>query len=131
MVSATFRNASFGVPQTFSTISGVYLAKWRLRTWKTQRSCSSVGSVGRGSPSFGADSPPTSSPIEAALAPPDGGVVYGRALVAPARRVVLPVLLVPAGEQARGVRVLELLGDEGGGVGVVDDVVPEVPSRSG
>src|SRR5829696_4507268 len=64
---------------------------------------------------------------EAALTPADGGVVYGRALVAPARWVVLPTLLVPAGEQARGVSVLELLGDEGCGVGVVDDVVPEVP----
>src|SRR5215208_7412502 len=64
---------------------------------------------------------------QAFLTPPDGGVVYGRALVAPARRVVLPALLVPAGEQAGGVRILELLVDEGRGVGVVDDVVPEVP----
>jgi hypothetical protein len=57
---------------------------------------------------------------EAALAPPDGGVVQGRALVAPARRVVALVLLVPAGEEPVGARVLELLGDEGRGVRVVD-----------
>src|SRR5215207_6968441 len=63
---------------------------------------------------------------EAGLAPPYGGVVDGRALVAPARRVVLVLLLVPAGEEPVGAGVLELLGDEGGGVGVVDDVVPEV-----
>src|SRR5215208_2547611 len=64
---------------------------------------------------------------EAPLTPPDGGVVYGRAFVAPTRRVVLPTFLVPAGEQARCLRVLELLGEEGRGVGVVDDVVPEEP----
>src|SRR5215210_3394072 len=63
---------------------------------------------------------------QAPLAPPDGGVAYGRALVAPARRVVLPVLLVPAGEKAGGVRLLELLVDEGRGVGVVDDVLFKV-----
>src|SRR5918999_46940 len=63
---------------------------------------------------------------EAALAPPDGGVVDGRALVAPARRVVASVLLVPAGEEPVGAGVLELLGDEGGSIGVVDDVVLEV-----
>ena len=70
MVSATLRNASLGVPQTFSTISGVYLAKWRLRTWKTQRSCWSVGSFGRGSASSGADSPPMSSPTTLPWLPP-------------------------------------------------------------
>jgi hypothetical protein len=37
------------------------------------------------------------------------------------------VLLIPAGEEARGVRVLEVLAHEGGGVGVVDDVLFEVP----
>src|SRR4028118_973025 len=144
MVSATLRNASFGVPQTFSTISGVYLAKWRLRTWKTVRSCWSVGSVGRSPSPFGSDCPPVPSPPRrawrppteaptqggrpdgAGLAAPDGGVVHGRALVAPARRVVALLLLVPAGEEPVGAGVLELLGDEGGGVGVVDDVVLEV-----
>src|SRR5215210_5679495 len=48
---------------------------------------------------------------KSSLTTPDGGVVYGRALVAPARRVVRPALLVPAGEQAGGVRILELLAD--------------------
>jgi hypothetical protein len=64
---------------------------------------------------------------EAALAPTDGGVVYGRPLVAPGGRIVLVPLLVPAGKEPVGARVLELLRDEGRGVGVVDDVVPEVP----
>src|SRR5215218_1924775 len=64
---------------------------------------------------------------QAFLTPPDGGVVYGRALVAPARRVVLPALPVPAGKVARDVSFLELFGYEGRGVGVVDDVVFEVP----
>src|SRR3712207_6682029 len=64
--------------------------------------------------------------LEAVLASSDGGVVDGMALVAPARRVVLLLLLVPAREEARDVRVLEVLGDESGGVGVVDHVLPEI-----
>ena len=32
---------SGGTPQACSTTSGVYRAKWRLRTWKTERGCSS------------------------------------------------------------------------------------------
>jgi hypothetical protein len=48
------------------------------------------------------------------------------ALVAPARRIVAFVLLVPAGEEPVSARVLELLRDEGGGVGVVDYVLLEV-----
>src|SRR5215211_795557 len=64
---------------------------------------------------------------QAFLTPPDGGVVYRRALVAPARRVVLPALPIPAGKIARCVSFLELFGDEGRGVGVVDDVILEIP----
>src|SRR5688572_19961198 len=63
---------------------------------------------------------------DAFLAPPDGGVIYRVSLVAPARRVVLFALLVPAGEQARGVGFLEVLGDYGGRVGVDLDVLLEV-----
>src|SRR5215210_4324353 len=63
---------------------------------------------------------------DASLAPPDGGVIDRVSLVAPARRVVLSALLVPAGEQARGVGVLEVLGDDRGRVGVDLDVLLEV-----
>src|SRR5215203_2368368 len=64
---------------------------------------------------------------QASLAPPDGGVVYGRALVAPARGVVLPALPVPAGEKAGGVSVLKLISDQGSGVSVVGHVLLKVP----
>src|SRR5918994_1614888 len=62
----------------------------------------------------------------ASLAPPDGGVIDRVSLVTPARRVVLFALLVPAGEQARGVGLLEVLGDYGGRVGVDLDVLLEI-----
>src|SRR3712207_9255110 len=63
---------------------------------------------------------------DAALAPPDGRVIDGLSLVAPTRYVVRLCLLIPTGEEARLAHVLELLGYEGGGVGVVDDVLLEV-----
>ncbi len=43
--SATFRNVSFGVPQIFSTISGVYRSTCFFRSWKTQFGSCRVGSV--------------------------------------------------------------------------------------
>src|SRR5215204_5331256 len=63
---------------------------------------------------------------DASLAPPDGGVIDRVALVTPARGVVLFALLVPAGEQARGVGILEVVGDDRGRVGVDLDVLLEV-----
>ena len=49
------------------------------------------------------------------------------ALVLPALGVVAPLLLVEAGEDAVEVLgVAEVLADEGGGVGVGEDVLPEV-----
>src|SRR5918997_1274163 len=64
--------------------------------------------------------------LDATLAPPDGRVVDGRSLVAPARHVVRLRLHVPAGEEARLAHVLKLLGNEGGSVGVVDYVFSKV-----
>src|SRR5918998_2850461 len=63
---------------------------------------------------------------DAALAPSNGRVIDGLSLVAPTRYVVRLCLLIPTGEEARLAHVLELLGYEGGGVGVVDDVLLEV-----
>src|ERR671916_2100584 len=63
---------------------------------------------------------------DAALAPPDGRVIDGLSLVAPTRYVVRLCLLIPTGEEARLAHVLKLLGYEGGGVSVVDDVLLEV-----
>src|SRR5918996_1290533 len=63
---------------------------------------------------------------DASLAPPDGSVIDRVALVTPARGVVLFALLVPAGEQARGVGGLEVLGNDRGRVGVDLDVLFEV-----
>src|SRR5918992_4467278 len=63
---------------------------------------------------------------DASLAPPDGSVIDRVALVTPARGVVLFALLVPAGEQARGVGILEVLGNDRGRVGVDLDVLFEV-----
>src|SRR3712207_9131782 len=64
---------------------------------------------------------------DAALAPADGGVVHGLTLVAPGGRIVLLLLLVPAREESRGLHVLKLIRDQGGGVGVVLNVVLKVP----
>src|SRR5829696_1361869 len=63
---------------------------------------------------------------DASLAPPDGSVIDRVSLVTPARRIVLFALLVPSGEQARGVGVLEVVGDDRGRVGVDLDVLLEV-----
>src|SRR5215207_3182452 len=63
---------------------------------------------------------------DASLAPPDGSVIDGVSLVTPARGVVLFAVFVPAGEQSRGVGLLEVLGDYGGRVGVNLDVLLEV-----
>jgi hypothetical protein len=43
--SATFRNWALGVPQIFSTISGVYRSTCFFRSWKTQRGFCSVSST--------------------------------------------------------------------------------------
>src|SRR5918993_2870555 len=63
---------------------------------------------------------------DAALAPPDGRVIDGLSLVAPTRYIVRLCLLVPTGEEARLAHVLEVLGYEGSGIGVVDHVLLEV-----
>src|ERR687893_86467 len=63
---------------------------------------------------------------DAALDPSNGRVIDGLSLVAPTRYVVRLCLLIPTGEEARLAHVFELLGYEGGGVGVVDDVLLEV-----
>src|SRR5215208_4716342 len=63
---------------------------------------------------------------DASLAPPDGGVIDGVSLVTPARRIVQFAIFVPTGEQARGIGVLEVLGDDRGRVGVDLDVLLEV-----
>src|SRR5918992_2919243 len=63
---------------------------------------------------------------DASLAPPDGSVIDRVALVTPARGAVLFALLVPAGEQTRGLGILEVLGNDRGRVGVDLDVLFEV-----
>src|SRR5215210_4062851 len=64
---------------------------------------------------------------QAALAPPDRGVVYGRALVAPTRRVVHLLILVPTDEEPLLVDIFVILVYEGGSISVVDYVLLEVP----
>src|SRR6266496_1059905 len=93
--SHTLANASGGTPQACSTISGVYRAKCRLSTWKTQRGWSSDSCTGRG---------------------PDHGP-----LIAPGRQVIPVTFHVKPGEDA--VEVLgvgEVLGEDRGRVGVGD-----------
>ncbi len=63
---------------------------------------------------------------DCALAPSHGRVVDRRTFITPVANIVPLLLLVPADEDACLVQVLVVLGYEGGGVGIVDDVLPEV-----